>query len=130
MNQKQNYKRRDGNNQSMDYKQVILVRQDLKLTKGKMAAQAAHAAVEAVLRSDKAAVKHWHSQGMKKVVLKVKDEAELLRYLQLAKDAELSTALITDAGKTHVAPGTKTCIAIGPGIEQEIDAITGALAMA
>ena len=110
-------------------KMVILIRADLKLPKGKAAAQAAHAAVEATLRSKDAKVKEWHSQGQKKIVLKVADEPELLRYLQEAKDAGLQTALITDAGMTVVAPGTKTCVAIGPDSEAKIDEITGKLQM-
>jgi PTH2 family peptidyl-tRNA hydrolase len=107
-----------------DYKQVILVRQDLQLPKGKMSAQAAHASVEAVLRSNKDIVKKWHEQGMKKVVLKVADLKELYKYNQHAKDNDLVTAVITDAGLTTVAPGTVTCVAIGPDIEESIDSIT------
>ena len=61
----------------INYKQVILVRQDLKLPKGKLAAQAAHASVEAVLRSDEEMVKRWRMEGMAKIVIKVKDEKEL-----------------------------------------------------
>ena len=111
----------------LDYKQVILVRQDLQLPKGKMAAQAAHASVEAVLRSDKDAVKRWHNEGMKKVVLKVADLKELHKYIQIAKDTGLITSIITDAGLTTVDPGTVTCGAIGPAKEQIIDGITGKL---
>ncbi len=111
----------------MEYKQVILIRHDLKLDKGKMAAQAAHASVESVLRSDKDIVKNWRNQGMKKVVLKVKDKDELMKYNQQAKDMGLKTALITDAGKTHIAPGTITCLGIGPDKEERIDNITGNL---
>lgn len=110
-----------------EYKQVILVRNDLKLPKGKLAAQAAHAAVEAVFRSKKSDIKIWRAEGMKKIVLKVKDLKELKKYMQLAKDAELVTVLITDAGKTIIAPGTETCCAIGPADEEDIDAITGSL---
>ncbi len=110
-------------------KQVILVRNDLKLPKGKMAAQAAHAAVEAAFNSDKKKVAEWREQGAKKVVLKVKDEKELLKFLQLAKDNKLKTALITDAGKTVIAPRTKTCIGIGPDDDEEIDKVTGKLKM-
>lgn len=111
----------------MSLKQVILVRHDLQLPKGKLAAQAAHAAVEAVLKSDSAAIKKWRAEGMPKIVLKVKDEKELVTHLQKAKDAGLTTALITDAGRTVVAPGTKTCGAIGPDEEEEIDRVTGKL---
>ncbi len=111
----------------MTYKQVILVRQDLKLPKGKLAAQAAHASVEAVLKSDKKIVTAWHDSGMAKIVLKVKNETELVYYLQKAKQEGLIAALITDAGHTVVAPGTKTCVGIGPGREEKIDGVTGAL---
>ena len=105
----------------MTYKQVILVRQDLKLPKGKLAAQVAHASVEAVLKADKETVKAWRNEGMAKIVLKVKDEKELLKFNQIAKDEGLTSAVITDAGKTVVAPGTKTCLAIGPDDEGNID---------
>ena len=113
----------------MELKQVILIRMDLKLPKGKAAAQAAHAAVEATLRSDDSLVQEWRSEGMKKVVLKVKDEKELVSFFQRAKDSELTAAMITDAGRTVVAPGTKTCVAIGPDDEEKIDAVTGSLSM-
>ncbi len=114
----------------MELKQVILIRQDLKLPKGKAAAQAAHASVESALltlKKDKELVKRWRAQGMKKVVLKVKDEKELLKYLQSAKDNNLITSLITDAGRTIVEPGTKTALGIGPDFEEEIDKVTGSL---
>src|SRR3989344_5799315 len=112
-----------------NYKQVILVRKDLKLPAGKLGAQAAHAAVEAAFRSDKKKADAWRQQGMKKVVLEVKDEKEMLKYNQIAKDAGLVTAVITDAGHTVVEPGTKTCCAIGPDIEADIDRVTGKLDM-
>jgi len=108
-------------------KQVIVVRQDLHLPKGKLAAQVAHASVEAVLRSDKKIVNSWRDTGMAKIVVKVKDEKELYHYLQLAKDAGLVTALITDAGKTTIAPGTTTCCGLGPDEEKKLDALTGNL---
>ena len=62
-----------------DYKQVILIRTDLKLPKGKMAAQSAHASTEAVLRSHKDDISKWRNQGMKKVVLKVDNQKELIK---------------------------------------------------
>jgi len=105
-------------------KQVILVRKDLELPKGKLAAQAAHAAVEAVLKSDQKMVQAWSKQGMPKIVLKVQDEKQLLEYFEKAKDAKLTASLIIDAGRTVVAPDTKTCVGIGPDDEKKIDAIT------
>jgi PTH2 family peptidyl-tRNA hydrolase len=111
----------------MEYKQIIIVRDDLKLTKGKMAAQASHASVQAVLKSHKDDLKKWQEQGMKKVVLKVKDLPELHEYKRKAEDAGLVVALITDAGHTHLQPGTITCLGIGPDKAEKIDKITGKL---
>jgi PTH2 family peptidyl-tRNA hydrolase len=113
----------------MDMKLVILVRQDLKLPKGKLAAQVAHAAVEAALKAGKLKLAAWRLEGQKKVVLKVADEKMLLAYLRKAKEARLRTALITDAGRTCIAPGTKTCLGIGPDSEDKIDKLTGKLPM-
>ena len=108
-------------------KQAILVRSDLKLPKGKACAQAAHASVDAVLKSSKKTVEEWRDEGMAKIVLKVKDEKELIFYFQKAKDAGLVASLITDAGRTVVASGTKTAAAIGPDEDAEIDRIVGML---
>ncbi len=110
-----------------EYKQVILVRQDLKMTKGKMSAQVSHASVEALLKSHKDDVSKWRAQGMKKAVLKVRDLNELLEYKRKAEDAGLVVALITDAGHTQLAPGTVTCLGIGPDKAERIDKITGNL---
>jgi PTH2 family peptidyl-tRNA hydrolase len=113
----------------MAFKQVILVRQDLKLPKGKLAAQVSHASVGALLKSSNAIIADWKDEGMKKVVLKVKDLDELVKYKEMAEDAGLEVALITDAGKTVVEPGTVTCLGIGPDEEKSIDKVTGKLKM-
>jgi len=110
-------------------KQVILVRQDLKMDKGKMSVQVAHASIEAVLKSKKDNVEEWRNEGMKKVVLKVKDEKELISYLKKAKNNKLTTALITDSAKTFFKEPTITCLAIGPDKEEDIDKITAELKM-
>ena len=108
-------------------KQVILVRSDLQMPKGKLATQCSHASVEAVLKSDKEKVKQWRKEGMKKIILKVKGKKELLYFLQLAKDSNLVTALITDAGKTFFETATTTCLAIGPDDEEKLNKLTGTL---
>lgn len=115
------------NYQQTNYKQVILLRQDLKLPRGKLAGQAAHASVDAVLKSDKKKVNAWLEQGMPKIVLKVKDERELLEYHRQAKAAGLVAVVIADAGKTVLTSGTKTAVGIGPDEEGVIDTITGKL---
>ncbi|MBU0615283.1 MAG: peptidyl-tRNA hydrolase Pth2 [Nanoarchaeota archaeon] len=110
-------------------KQVILVREDLKLPKGKLSVQVAHASSEALLRSHKDDITKWRSEGMKKVALKVADQKELIKYKQEAEDLGLVVALICDAGRTVVEPGTVTCLGIGPDKEEKIDKVTGHLKM-
>jgi PTH2 family peptidyl-tRNA hydrolase len=108
-------------------KQVILVRNDIKMSKGKVAAQVAHAAVNCALNVNKKLLKNWQSTGMKKVTLKVDSLEELYRYQELAEKEDIINSLITDAGHTEIAPGTQTVLAIGPGPEIQIDKITGEL---
>jgi len=113
----------------MPLKQVILVRDDLKLPKGKLASQVAHASVECVLKAPSMLIKKWRSEGMKKIVLKAPGVEDLYRYKQLAENEGITVALITDAGMTVVEPGTTTCLGIGPDSEEKIDRITGHLKM-
>lgn len=112
-----------------ELKQVILVRKDLKLPKGKLAVQVAHASVDAVGKTDKRVLDKWKHSGAKKVVLEVSDEKEIFRFESLARDAGLKTAVIRDAGRTVLEPGTLTCLGIGPDLESRIDRITGNLKM-
>jgi PTH2 family peptidyl-tRNA hydrolase len=100
---------------------------DLKMPKGKLAVQVGHASVEAVLNSRKDVVDKWASEGMKKIVLKVKDDKEMMDFFRKAKEAGFATGLIKDAGRTFLEPGTMTCLAIGPDIEEKIDTVTGKL---
>lgn len=110
-----------------ELKQIILIRKDINMSKGKIAAQSAHASVEAVLLSNKKLMLKWRETGMKKIVLKVDNENQLLELLKKAQENNLTTSLIKDAGHTEVKPGTITCGAIGPGPEVQIDKITGEL---
>ena len=115
----------------IEFKQVILVREDLNLPKGKMAAQVAHASVAALMETEKEGKKdiadRWKDEGMKKVVLKVKNAHELKEFKDLAKQKGLVAVIITDAGLTVVKPGTTTCLGIGPDEESRIDEVTGEL---
>jgi len=113
----------------MELKQVILVRNDLKMPKGKLAAQVAHGSVEAVVNSDPKLVQKWLKEGMKKVVLKVDSLNELKKMLQAAKNEGLKVGWINDAGRTFLEPGTATVLGIGPDEEQKIDLVTGHLKM-
>ena len=107
-----------------------MVRSDLGMGKGKLAAQAAHASLTAAEMSSQARkvwYEDWKSEGQKKVVLKVSSEPELQELYRMAKRARLPAALIEDRGLTQLEPGTVTCVGIGPGPDEEIDAITGKL---
>lgn len=109
------------------YKQVIVVRADLGMSAGKIAAQAAHASVQAWKNAKDVAHKTWEKSGSKKVVLRVDSEAQLMGLYEKARKYKLPAALVKDAGLTEVPPGTATCVAIGPAAEESIDQVTGSL---
>ncbi len=112
----------------MEYKLVVVVRTDLGISKGKMAAQVAHAAVDCSLKSkksDSSNFKKWFDEGQKKVVVKGQNESTLRDLQQHAREVGLVSSLVTDAGLTEVPAGTVTCLGIGPAADSEIDSITG-----
>lgn len=111
------------------YKQVIVIRQDLGLSKGKMAAQAAHAALEAYKKANPKLRHAWEAEGSKKVVLKVKTLRTLKGLHRKALGLKLPCSLIRDAGLTELRPGTVTCLGIGPAGEDKIDRVTGKIKM-
>lgn len=121
-----------GNKTSEEYKLVVLVRKDIKMGTGKIAAQVGHAAVECALyaeKKDKKSFDAWFGCGQAKVVLKVDNLDDLKRYMSEARSVGLHTAMITDAGRTQIEPGTITCLGIGPAPVSDIDRVTGELKM-
>lgn len=113
-----------------EHKLVLVVRSDLKMGKGKVAAQCAHAAVGAFSKAQKkdpAALEEWEYTGQAKIALKVDSEEELMNIYNSAKKAGLTTSLIRDAGRTQIAPNTKTVLGIGPASKNAIDFVTGHL---
>ena len=127
-------------------KQVIVMRKDLNMRKGKMIAQGSHASMKVFLdRCEKdnydgemkkftfyykmnLSWDNWLNGRFTKVVLSCDSEQELLELYQKAKDSNLPCALITDAGLTEFnGVPTNTCIAIGPAEPEEINIITGHL---
>lgn len=118
-------------------KQVLVYRRDLKMRKGKIAAQCAHASMAVFFRRKRASLgelvipldgpmAEWSTRRFAKICLSLADESELLAAYEAAQAAGLPCALITDSGRTefHGVP-TRTAIAIGPAANEEIDAITG-----
>ncbi len=108
-------------------KQAIIIRTDLKMDKGKIAAQASHASIAAFLKSNKTKQSRWLATGMKKVVLKVSSMRELNDIFRKAKKEKLKASIITDAAKTQLKKPSKTAVAIGPDTDNKIDKITGKL---
>ena len=112
-----------------DIKQVIAVRTDLDMGKGKIAAQVGHACVlgaEYVRKSHPEWYQEWWN-GQEKVVVKVSGTKELQEVKRGAIELNLPWSEVSDAGHTQLTPGTTTCISIGPGPENLIDKITGNL---
>ncbi len=110
-------------------KQVIVVTQSLGLPPGKLAAQVAHAALGAFLRSPREHQGAWLQAGMPKIVLRCLEDADLIAIEAQAGTAGLATFLVRDAGRTVVAAGTATCLGLGPDSAAAIDAITGKLSL-
>lgn len=110
-----------------EYKQCIIVRDDLKLSKGKLAVQVAHAAVSAYEFADEKVRNVWKDGGQKKVVLRAATLQELFELKESARKHGLPNFLVTDAGLTEVPPGTITVLGIGPADVVELDKLTGHL---
>ena len=115
---------------AFSYKQVIVVRTDIKMSKGKVAAQAGHAAVSAAEYARKNRPEWWMPwtrEGQCKIALKAKSEQELIDLERRARNAGLPTALIVDRGLTELPPETMTCLGVGPAPADKVDTITGKL---
>ena len=136
----------------MNTKQVIVMRKDLGMRKGKMIAQGAHASMGALLTlfgiedvisssgdkyhryciqfGDNCILSDWLNGKFTKICVGVNSEEELLDIYKKAQDANLPVKLITDSGLTefHGEP-TNTCLCIGPYTSEEIDRITGHLSL-
>ncbi|KAM3868809.1 peptidyl-tRNA hydrolase 2, mitochondrial [Diretmus argenteus] len=113
-----------------EFKMILVVRNDLKMGKGKVAAQCSHAAVSAykqVQRRNPELLKQWEYCGQPKVVVKAPDEESLIDLLTHAKEVGLPVSLIQDAGRTQIAPGSRTVLGVGPGPADLVDKITGHL---
>jgi PTH2 family peptidyl-tRNA hydrolase len=131
-------------------KQVIIIRSDLGMSPGKIAAQVSHASLGSVLNSMKKSEiedyingeknyyyelqfkkgeiwDYWLNGVFTKITLKVESEEELLDLYNQVKDTNIPHSLITDAGFTEIESGSKTCLAIGPYFNDDIDKITGKL---
>ena len=115
-----------------EYKMVIVMRNDLKMSKGKMAAQASHAAVNCAMATSKKnpkAFEEWNREGQRKIVLKVDSLQQIFEIKAVADANGILNSVITDAGRTEIPAGTVTCIGLGPSKDSILDKITGELKM-
>lgn len=111
----------------MEFKQVIIVRRDLNMGTGKIAAQVAHAAVmgaERVKALRRQWFNSWFGAGQAKVVVKVKNIEELMDVRMRAEKMNLPVVQVQDSGLTQIPSGTITCIGIGPAPSDLIDKVT------
>ncbi|HEX3839062.1 MAG TPA: peptidyl-tRNA hydrolase Pth2 [Steroidobacteraceae bacterium] len=108
-------------------KQVIVVNEALRLPRGKLAAQVAHASVAAFLRASAESQERWLSEGMRKIVLSCESAEQLTALMARASERGIAAELICDAGRTVVEAGTATCLGLGPAADSDMDRITGAL---
>jgi len=113
-----------------EYKMVLVVRQDLGMGKGKVAAQCCHAAVGLCKQLEKSNPKllhQWEQTACAKVVVKAPDETTLVDLTRKGRSLGLETCVIRDAGRTQIAPGSKTVLGVGPGPVDLVDKVTGHL---
>ena len=116
-----------------ELKQVIVIRKDLNMRKGKMVAQGAHASVLATLQTfkkpnQKRIFEQWFDEGMTKICVSVDSEEELVALYNKVSSYKIPVSIVTDAGRTEFnGEPTVTCLAIGPWKSEEIDKFTGDL---
>lgn len=111
-------------------KMALVVRTDLKMQRGKIASQCAHAAVQLIVsrpRDQDAALQSWLMQGQPKIVLKVSSLADMEGVRERADALGLPNQPIFDAGRTQVANGSLTVLGIGPATQAKIDEVVGHL---
>jgi len=114
----------------VDFKQVIVVRKDLRMGTGKIAAQVGHAVVLAVdecRKFNKLWLKCWLNEGQSKIVLKVNSLEELLQVKNDTQKLMIPIVMVQDRGLTQIATGTITCIGIGPAPSDIVDKVTSGL---
>ena len=110
-----------------DIKFVIVVRKDLDMGCGKIAAQVGHACSSVVYNNIDDIYNWINYGGQRKAVLKVKSEKELIDLIKKARELRILTTAIRDAGKTQVESNTLTCCGFGPDISNKLDKLTGHL---
>ena len=105
-------------------KLVVLVRNDLQMGVGKVAAQVAHAALGAAGTANASLKRDWDEGGEAIIVLSVQSLEEMTQLETAAKTAGINTHVVRDAGRTQVEAGSATVCGIGPDEVAKIDQVT------
>ncbi|RAL04011.1 peptidyl-tRNA hydrolase 2 [Aspergillus ibericus CBS 121593] len=114
-----------------EVKLVLVVRTDLGMTKGKIAAQCSHATLACykylvAYTPNSGMLRRWESQGQAKIALQIKSEEEMEELQAKAMSLGLCARVITDAGRTQIASGSRTVLGVlGP--KSVVDSVTGHL---
>ena len=111
-----------------EYKLVLLVRDDLKMSKGKIVAQCGHAICSAICSSDnKSKIDIWREMGETIIALRVPNLITMCMIMDIANRKGVVNGTITDAGLTEVSPNTITVGYLGPDLNEKIDKLSGQL---
>lgn len=116
--------------ESEECKMILAVRMDIKMEKGKIAAQCGHATLAAYKVAKKATpkfVRQWERRGQAKVAVKCPDEEVMLELEKKAKELGIAARSIIDAGRTQIAPNTRTVLGLGPAPVSLMNQLTGHL---
>jgi PTH2 family peptidyl-tRNA hydrolase len=111
---------------------ILVTRKDLKLSRGKLAAQCGHAAVECALKAKRECPKkleNWRQNGARKIVVEAPSLDSLKRLFGEAQAAGIVSYMVRDAGHTEIPSGTVTVVGLGPGSRREIDQLTGGFSL-
>ncbi|KAN0121559.1 Peptidyl-tRNA hydrolase PTH2 domain containing protein [Russula decolorans] len=111
-------------------KLVLVVRTDLNMTSGKIAAQCGHATLacyKTLVKKNPKLVRHWEVTGQTKIALKASSEEEIMELEALAKSLNICARSIQDAGRTQVEAGSRTVLGIGPAPVELVNQVTGHL---
>ncbi|KAK4164992.1 PTH2-domain-containing protein [Cladorrhinum sp. PSN259] len=131
--------KKDKINPNEECKLVLVVRTDLGMTKGKIAAQAGHATLACYKSLSRAAakggpdsraaqiLKQWEKRGQAKIAVQIKSEDEILSLQGIARSLGITAEVIADAGRTQIESGSLTVLGVGPAPKSEIDKVTGGL---
>lgn len=116
---------------NMDMQMIFCVRNDLKMGKGKIAAQVGHAVLGLYKQNlndkNSTMLEKWEATGQAKIVVKINSEKEMYNIFVKAQQMGISTHIVQDAGKTQIESGSNTVIAIGPDFKNRLNQVTGHL---